>query len=765
MGASGKDGVNGKSAYELAVENGYEGTVQEWLASLVGADGKNGANGTNGKSAYEIAVEHGYKGAEEEWIASLAGKNGTNGTDGINGKSAYELAVENGFKGSLSDWLDSLVGEDGIDGEDGTDGKSAYELAVENGFNGTLTEWLASLVGAAGKDGADGNDGANGANGKSAYELAVENGYKGTVQEWLASFVGAKGDKGDKGDSGITPQLKIGDDNYWYVSYDNGASWTSLNVKATGENGSNGIDGRGIIRIEINDSGELIVTYTDNSVINLGQVVGADGKDLTVCQHAYGDWMTTLSPTCECMGIKMRECALCGDKEFDIVEKTEHSLTIYMVVEDTCSSRNVIYYCKKCSTMKFIAKPVSKEHNYEFTQVLVNTCAERICLHTCTECSTTREIIEDVIVEHQYEFTQVLLDTCQERICLYTCIECSATKQIAEAPTATHTFVNYECSTCGSKEKTPDEYFTFNELTGGTYSVKAKDVSNIPTKVIIPQEYNGKAVTTIDTNAFKDAKNLAEIVIFDNIKYIYDGAFYNCINLTSVVIPDSVTSIGTNVFRGCNNLTEITLPFTGGSRYASSYQSVFGYIFGYTTVKGAVTPNTPQLPANTSGATRQYQTLEEYIPYMYYYLCYDYYIPSSLRKVTITNFIHEGAFNNCSTITNIVIGSNVTAIKSSTFNNCKNLTDIVVGKNVTIIDSKAFYSCSKLTNVYYKGTNEDWSKITVGSNNSSLTYAMIYYYSKSEPELDVDETSYDGNYWHFDIDGKTPVIWIYIEKN
>ena len=40
--------VQGKSAYEIAVENGFVGTEQEWLASLHGADGQNGAQGIQG---------------------------------------------------------------------------------------------------------------------------------------------------------------------------------------------------------------------------------------------------------------------------------------------------------------------------------------------------------------------------------------------------------------------------------------------------------------------------------------------------------------------------------------------------------------------------------------------------------------------------------------------------------------------------------------------------------------------------------------------
>ena len=118
-GEKGETGAIGKSAYELAVENGYSGTEAEWLASLVGEPGKTGATGINGKSAYELAVEKGYQGTLDEWLESLIGENGQAGINGSDGKSAYELAVENGFDGSLDEWLASLVGEQGADGKDG----------------------------------------------------------------------------------------------------------------------------------------------------------------------------------------------------------------------------------------------------------------------------------------------------------------------------------------------------------------------------------------------------------------------------------------------------------------------------------------------------------------------------------------------------------------------------------------------------------------------------------------------------------------------
>ncbi len=80
--------LEGKSAYDIAVENGFVGTEVEWLESLKGKDGEySGA----GKSAYEIAVENGFVGTEQEWLASLKGEKGDNGDDGMAQVTAQAL--------------------------------------------------------------------------------------------------------------------------------------------------------------------------------------------------------------------------------------------------------------------------------------------------------------------------------------------------------------------------------------------------------------------------------------------------------------------------------------------------------------------------------------------------------------------------------------------------------------------------------------------------------------------------------------------------
>jgi hypothetical protein len=247
-GADGLQGVRGKSAYEVAQQNGYGDSEQAWLASLKGAkgdqgvaglNGHDGLNGVDGKSAYQHALDNGFTGTEADWLASLKGQNG------LDGKSAYQIATDNGYIGTTNDWLDSLKGQDGhsftirgtltdqaslpagttgdayvisgdiwVKGDSGwfnagqflgvagANGRSAYQIAVDNGFVGDEQAWLTSLKGAKGDTGPAGNngiDGANGATGKSAYQLAVDNGFSGTAIDWLASLKGPKGDTGPAG--------------------------------------------------------------------------------------------------------------------------------------------------------------------------------------------------------------------------------------------------------------------------------------------------------------------------------------------------------------------------------------------------------------------------------------------------------------------------------------------------------------------------------------------------------------------------------------
>ncbi|MDE5789182.1 MAG: hypothetical protein K2H78_02070, partial [Clostridia bacterium] len=94
----GPQGATGKSAYEVAVANGFEGTEAEWLASLKGEDGKKGdkgdkgSRGDNGESGADgIGIEGIYETSEGTMVKF------TDGTikplnNGIHGKVEYQLA-------------------------------------------------------------------------------------------------------------------------------------------------------------------------------------------------------------------------------------------------------------------------------------------------------------------------------------------------------------------------------------------------------------------------------------------------------------------------------------------------------------------------------------------------------------------------------------------------------------------------------------------------------------------------------------------------
>lgn len=83
----GLKGDDGKSAYQIAVDQGFVGTEEQWIASL------KGTAGTPGESAYEIAVNDGFQGTEEEWLASLKGANGLRGPQGLTGPALNIIAT------------------------------------------------------------------------------------------------------------------------------------------------------------------------------------------------------------------------------------------------------------------------------------------------------------------------------------------------------------------------------------------------------------------------------------------------------------------------------------------------------------------------------------------------------------------------------------------------------------------------------------------------------------------------------------------------
>ena len=168
-----------------------------------GDKGDPGTNGTDGKSAYEIWLDAGNQGTESDFLNAIKGAKGdkgNNGTNGADGKSAYQIWLDDGNQGTETDFLNAIKGAKGDKGNNGTngaDGKSAYQIWLDDGNQGSETDFLNAIKGAKGDKGANGTNGTNGANGKSAYEIWLDAGNQGTETDFLNSLKGEKGDPGN----------------------------------------------------------------------------------------------------------------------------------------------------------------------------------------------------------------------------------------------------------------------------------------------------------------------------------------------------------------------------------------------------------------------------------------------------------------------------------------------------------------------------------------------------------------------------------------
>ena len=132
---NGKDGFSPK----VKAEQMRSGVV----ITIVDADGEtsatlhNGANGekgTDGKSAYQIAVEQGYQGSESDWLSSLKGDKGEKGDTGLQGERGEKGETgqqgEQGPMGEKGDpgdrGLQGVPGEKGEKGDAGVAGKDGF---------------------------------------------------------------------------------------------------------------------------------------------------------------------------------------------------------------------------------------------------------------------------------------------------------------------------------------------------------------------------------------------------------------------------------------------------------------------------------------------------------------------------------------------------------------------------------------------------------------------------------------------------------------
>lgn len=192
---------------------------------------------------------------------------------------------------------------------------------------------------------------------------------------------------------------------------------------------------------------------------------------------------------------------------------------------------------------------------------------------------------------------------------------------------------------------------TYGDLTyiiGNNGTVKIIDCDESATDIVIPNEIDGVAVTSIEKNAFEYCLKLESVVIPDSVTSIGDYAFSKCSALKSVEIPDSVTSIGDEAFAFCK-LASVKIP--------DGIESINRFTFSYCTELTSIV------------------------------------IPDSVTDIA------SFAFGNCENLAEIKFSENLKSIGSDAFKNCKNLKNITLPESLTNIGREAFYGCIELEEI------------------------------------------------------------------
>ncbi len=196
----------------------------------------------------------------------------------------------------------------------------------------------------------------------------------------------------------------------------------------------------------------------------------------------------------------------------------------------------------------------------------------------------------------------------------------------------------------------------------------------------------------IPDHAFSYCAWLTGVTLPSALKTIGNNAFDCCTGLASVNLPSGLTSLGNYAFLGCSSLSNVTVPASVTS-------------FGTRCFYGC--------PLDTAGPTGG---------------GYNY-------EFGWTAEIPANAFSDCNLLGSAVIPEGVTSIGVSAFAR-SGLAYIVIPTTVTSIGSSAFDWASPLTDVFYRGSEQQWSCINISSYyNSRLLSATRHYFCRSSDEL------------------------------
>lgn len=605
-------------------------------------------------------------------------------------------------------------GTNGKDGQDGRNGTTpVIGVAPYNGvyywtLNGT---WLTDTSG--NKIKAEGTVGRDGVNGKPGQD----------------GDDGQDGKPGEDGEDGITPQLKI-ENEYWYISYDNGASWIQLG-KATGdkrdkgdkgEPGAPGTSGGDSIFSKVEDNAtEVVFTLADGTTtITIPKYTAAASLDIT---FEATESVNVLPGKSYEIGY-----TLSGADERTVVEAVaQNGYRADVVATDYQSGKIVITAPEKVADDRII--------------VLVSDGSDRTLMRAINIAeSILRITTNSYIIEVDGGTQAVEVETNLN----YTVYIADADRAWVSVATATRAAVHTETL-----------LFTFQPNQGTTYryaTVELHDASGMVCQsILFAQKASGYKTVHVATAGTLDSYiSNAEIESLTGLKIIgtLNTSDFNLIRsmpmLESLDISQITnTTIPESCFRG-NIIQQVVLP--------QNLTQIPNYAFYQSEIKSIKIPES----VTDIGLQAFYQCS---------FLTGSLILPEGLRSINsqafleckkLTGSLHipdsvttlgEQVFQDCTGFTgSLTFGSNIVWIGRHCFASCSGFTGDLVIPDQAHIEEYAFFGCTG-----FKGSLIIGSGVTsIGdfafTGRSVLGFSKVYCKAATPPSLTANFNGYANKY-------------------
>ena len=602
-----------------------------------------------------------------------------------------------------------------------------------------------------GKDGQDGEDG-------TTPTIGVKKDTDG-VYYWTLNgeFIVVDGEKiqaegkdGTNGTNGTTPQFKIEND-YWFVSYDNGANWTQLG-KATGEDGVGG---------DSMFSGVDYETSTDYVIFTLSngtQIKLPTWSAFEALQRLCNETNTNLS------ALQTIVTALQNNDYITSVDPlTENGKVVGYTIKFAKSNPIVIYNGKDGADgvngntpVIGVKKDTDGIYYWTLDGEFIVVDGQKIKAQG-TDGNNGADGSDGVTpkLEIREGYWWISYDNGVNWT------------QLGKA-------TGEDGKDADSIIITQDENNVYFELADGTVITISKTGQSTPNIIEFKDPYvkticvaawdtdgdselsyvEATAITTLGTK-FKGntlIESFEELKYFTHLTSIDDDTFNACTALTSIQIPASVETIGLRAFKSCSSLANITFEkgsilrdIKGGSKMASDYMSIdyYGAFSDCSALTAIEIPasvesigvaafsNCKRLASVTFEHSSKLKSIgggwsSPYGGFSYGAFLYC----SSLTSIKIpasVETIGASAFKGCIKLTTVTFEkeSRLTTIEGyydygykaahGTFTNCFALTTIELPASIKTIETYSFSGCGKLANIYSRSTTPPTLEATLPS--------------------------------------------------